>query len=111
MDVLFRRHRDFVFRLGWSFTGSRDLAQDVVQEVFARIYKVPLRALIRAQFATWLYRVTVNVAREQKRTANKLVTTAQLPESVDESMRASRRSGHALRAPARSRRAEVTRRA
>jgi len=33
MDLLFRRHRDFVFRLGWSFTGSRDLAQDVVQEV------------------------------------------------------------------------------
>ena len=67
MDVLFRRHRDFVFRLGWSFTGNRDLAQDVVQEVFIRLYKVPLRALIQARFTTWLYRVTVNVAREQSR--------------------------------------------
>jgi len=67
LDVLFRRHRDYVFRLAWGFTGDGDLAGDVVQEVFLRLIAPSLRWRPRAAFRSWLYRVVLNVSREQRR--------------------------------------------
>ena len=64
---LFVRHRDFVFRLAWSFNGDRETAEDIVQDVFLRLYKVPLHMRATAKFTTWLYRVALNVSREARR--------------------------------------------
>ena len=89
MAELFRRHRDFVFRLSFGFTGDRELANDVVQEVFLRLYKVPIGVRITAKFTTWLYRVTLNVAREARR-ANQRYAVIELPEIVDPNADATR---------------------
>lgn len=67
LDALYRRHRDYVFRLAWGFTASRDLAGDVVQEVFMRLMSRRLRWRRRAAFRTWLYGLVRNVSREQRR--------------------------------------------
>jgi len=67
LDALFRRHRHYVFRLGWGFTGDGNLANDVVQEVFLRLIAPSLRWRPRAAFRSWLYRVVLNVSREQRR--------------------------------------------
>lgn len=67
LDALYRRHRDYVHRLAWGFLGNRDLAGDVVQEVFLRLVAPRLRWRPRAAFHSWLYRVVLNVSREQRR--------------------------------------------
>jgi RNA polymerase sigma-70 factor (ECF subfamily) len=67
MGELFRRHRDYVFRLAWGFTGDRNLAEDAVQEVFIRLMSPRLAWRPRAAFTTWLYRVVQNVSRELRR--------------------------------------------
>ena len=67
LDILFERHRDYVFRLAWGFVGQQELAEDVTQEVFLRLARARDRAHPRAQFRTWLYQVTLNTSRELRR--------------------------------------------
>jgi len=66
MATLFERHRHYVYRLAWGFVGEPQLAEDVTQEVFLRLAR-PRRLVPRARFTTWLYKVTLNVARELRR--------------------------------------------
>ncbi|MCF6177227.1 MAG: RNA polymerase sigma factor [Victivallaceae bacterium] len=68
--ILFRRHRDYVFRLAVGYCGNCNLADDVVQEVFVRLYNA--RELQeQAAFTTYLYRLTLNVTREVSRRNHK----------------------------------------
>lgn len=66
-EVLFDRHKDYVYRLAWGFLGARALAEDVIQEVFLRLARRRRRFLPRAKFRTLLYRVTLSTARELQR--------------------------------------------
>ncbi|MBN1675523.1 MAG: RNA polymerase sigma factor [Kiritimatiellae bacterium] len=65
--ALFARHKDFVYRLARGYLGCADLAEDVTQEVFIRIFQKRARWTPRARFRTWLYRVALNTARELRR--------------------------------------------
>jgi len=65
--TLFRRHKDFVYRLAVGFSAHYDLADEITQEVFVRVFKGRKRWKPRARFTTWLYRVTLNTARELMR--------------------------------------------
>ena len=38
-DALYRRHRDWVHRLAWRFTGNHQDALDVLQETFVYLLK------------------------------------------------------------------------
>ncbi|MEM7050443.1 MAG: RNA polymerase sigma factor [Acidobacteriota bacterium] len=67
LEVLFERHKDFVFRLACGVLGDRDLADDATQEVFLRMARGRRRWRPRAQFRTWLYKLTVNTCRELER--------------------------------------------
>ncbi len=59
---LFQQYGDSVFRLAWSYTGSRQDAEDVTQTVFLRlIEKAP--ALEPGKERAWLFQVTVNQCR------------------------------------------------
>ncbi len=58
--ALVERHSHSVFRLAFRMTGNEQDAEDVVQESFLRAYKQLGRFESRAQFATWLYRITAN---------------------------------------------------
>ena len=59
---LFQQYGDSVFRLAWSYTGSRQDAEDVTQTVFLRlIEKAP--ALEPGKERAWLFQVTVNKCR------------------------------------------------
>lgn len=65
--TIFRRHKDFVYRLAVGFSARYDLADEITQEVFVRIFQGRKRWVPRAKFTTWLYRVTLNTAREWMR--------------------------------------------
>src|SRR3989442_9200144 len=59
---LVERHSRSVFRLAYRMTGNEQDAEDVVQESFIRAYRQLGRFESRANFGTWLYRITSNCA-------------------------------------------------
>lgn len=58
--ALVERHSRAVYRLAQRMTGSRQDAEDVVQETFLRAYRQLGRFESRADFGTWLHRIAVN---------------------------------------------------
>ncbi|MBN1460081.1 MAG: sigma-70 family RNA polymerase sigma factor [Armatimonadetes bacterium] len=66
-DVLVERYTPFVFNLTLRITGSREEAEDCVQEAFLRTFSSLRKFREEAAFSTWLYRVAVNVANDAAR--------------------------------------------
>lgn len=64
LGELFRRHKDFVYRVCWSTLRDESAAQDAAQDVFLRLAKQRRKLSANAQFRTWLYRVAANVVRD-----------------------------------------------
>jgi RNA polymerase sigma factor (sigma-70 family) len=58
MDVLIRRHIDFVYATARRQTGDADLAQDVTQAVFMLMLQKAPRIPCAAALAVWLHRTT-----------------------------------------------------
>lgn len=58
MDVLIRRHIDFVYATARRQTGDADLAQDVTQAVFMLMLQKAPRIRCAAALAVWLHRTT-----------------------------------------------------
>jgi RNA polymerase sigma-70 factor (ECF subfamily) len=58
--VLVEHHSRSVFRLAYRMTGNEHDAEDIVQESFLRAYKQLGRFESRANFGTWIYRITAN---------------------------------------------------
>ena len=65
--ALVERHSRSVFRLAFRMTGNEQDAEDVVQESFLRAYRQLGRFESRANFGTWLYRITANCAVDMMR--------------------------------------------
>lgn len=62
-NALMSRHEATVVNLVYRFTGNREIAPDLAQDVFLRLYRASGRFEPRAKFFTFLYRVTLNVCR------------------------------------------------
>jgi len=71
LGELVRRHQAKVLALAIRTLGREDLAEDVAQDVFVRVYKAAPKYTPDARFTTWLYRITLNrcmdVLRRNKR--------------------------------------------
>src|SRR3954468_23079228 len=65
--ALVEQHSRSGFRLAFRMTGNEQDAEDVVQESFLRAYKQLGRFESRANFGTWLYRITANCAVDMMR--------------------------------------------
>ena len=68
-DALVERHYEFVYRVAWRWCGSRADAEDVAQEVCARLGKAIRGFRGGGAFTTWLYAMTLNGARDMRRKA------------------------------------------
>jgi RNA polymerase sigma-70 factor, ECF subfamily len=64
-------HSQDVFRLAHRLTGSRENADDVVQEAFLRAYRSLHRFDAKSRFGTWLHRIAVNCAMDHLRRAQR----------------------------------------
>src|SRR4051812_1287251 len=64
---LVRRHQRRVYAAALHITGNHSDADDVAQEAFVRAYLGLQTFDGRADFFTWLYRITVNTALNQLR--------------------------------------------
>jgi RNA polymerase sigma-70 factor, ECF subfamily len=65
--ALVKRHYDFIHRAAYRLTGRRDDAEDVAQEVCARLGKAVAGYRGGSAFTTWLYAIVLNAARDQMR--------------------------------------------
>lgn len=61
-EILVERRRERVFWIAYHVVGDRELARDVTQEVFLRLFRVMRRFQSGGRFEPWLYRITLNLA-------------------------------------------------
>ncbi len=61
---LVERHYDFVYRVAWRWCGRRVDAEDIAQEVCAKLGRMIRDYRGGGAFTTWLYTITLNVARD-----------------------------------------------
>ena len=67
MGILYERFRGRVYNTSLRIVGDREEAADVLQEVFILLFRKIHRFKARAQFASWVYRISVNVSLDQLR--------------------------------------------
>jgi len=66
-EALVRRHTRVVYAHALRFFGETGAAEDVTQEVFVKVFRSMSSFNERAQFSTWLYRVTRNTCLDEVR--------------------------------------------
>lgn len=66
-DALFDRHCASLVNFAYRFVRSRELAEELVQEVFLRVYDAASGYRATARFTTWLYRIATNVCLNEMR--------------------------------------------
>jgi len=66
-EELFLRYETRMVCYATRYIGSADLARDVCQEVFLKLISKPPRVLICDSLASWLFRVTRNLAIDKRR--------------------------------------------
>lgn len=66
-EALVRRWEQPVGRFLFRLVGRADLAQDLCQEVFLRVYLAGPRYRESGAFSGWLYRIALNLARDMAR--------------------------------------------
>jgi RNA polymerase sigma-70 factor, ECF subfamily len=75
-------HIDRLFRAAWALCGSREDAEDLVQETYARVLAKP-RFLRSEDELGYLLRTLRNTFLNQKRTQSRRLRTAPLPDELD----------------------------
>jgi RNA polymerase sigma-70 factor (ECF subfamily) len=70
---LFRRHWPSAWRLAYSVTGRRDMAEDAAQDAFERAFAALHRFDRRRPFAPWLHRIVANRSLDLVRRERRLV--------------------------------------
>lgn len=66
-DALFERWAGRVLRFVERMVGEASVAEDVVQETFARVWRARARYQPEARFSTWLFTIAGNAARNELR--------------------------------------------
>jgi len=80
--ALYYRHRDWVYRLAYRFTGHAEDAQDATQEVFVYLARAAGRIDLRVRLTSFLYPVVKHIAlaiRRKRKRAPELNPELELP--------------------------------
>ncbi len=80
MGILYERFRERVYNVALRVVGNGDEAGDVLQDVFLLLFRKIHRFREHAFFASWVYRITVNVSLDHLRRRRR----APLPTATDE---------------------------
>lgn len=81
-DVLFSRYRRPLYSFILRFVSRRDMAEELLQEVFFKVVRSGNEFEGRAKFSTWIYRITRNLCVDHLRRMTHRKTT-----SLDQSSR------------------------
>jgi RNA polymerase sigma-70 factor, ECF subfamily len=66
-EELMLRYQNRVAALMTHLVGKRDLAEDLTQDIFLRVYRSRKRYVPGSKFSTWLYTIAHNVASNSRR--------------------------------------------
>jgi RNA polymerase sigma-70 factor (ECF subfamily) len=83
-EALVREHQGLVFRTLTRFTGTGAHVEDLAQEVFLRLYKALPYFRGESTMATYLYRITYNVAQDEWKRRRKERTHIASAPAMDE---------------------------
>jgi RNA polymerase sigma-70 factor (ECF subfamily) len=67
VDILVRRHSRPLLGYLYHFVGDKEIAEDLVQEAFIRVYRKAREYKKVAKFRTWLYKIAINLAINELR--------------------------------------------
>ena len=70
-EELVRRYQARLLTILRNMMGSRELSEDLAQDVFMRIYRARKSYTPDAKFSTWLFRIASNVAKNAKRSKSR----------------------------------------
>jgi len=70
--VLVNKYKTKVFNLAFGLTRDREIADDLAQEVFIKVYYALEKFKFKSAFGTWLYRIAVNHIRDHLRKTKKM---------------------------------------
>jgi len=70
-SILVQCYQDQLYKFIYKLTVSREDTEDILQEVFIRVYNNLYRYNSRWSFSTWLYNIAVNVFKTQYRKKKK----------------------------------------
>ncbi|MDP2652493.1 MAG: sigma-70 family RNA polymerase sigma factor [Candidatus Omnitrophota bacterium] len=66
-ETLMRKYYARVLNFIYRFVGSKEIAEDLTQEVFLRVYKTAPSYKPQAKFQTWLYTIAKNLSLNELR--------------------------------------------
>lgn len=76
-ESLVGRHMKKTYNIAFSFVGDHDNAEDIVQEVFVKVYSALASFRGEAELGTWIYRITTNLSlnhvKQHKRKAERSI--------------------------------------
>jgi RNA polymerase sigma-70 factor (ECF subfamily) len=70
--ILVERYKTKVFNMVYSLTLNREVADDLAQEVFIKVYYALPKFKGKAAFSTWIHQITVNHTRDYLRTTSRM---------------------------------------
>lgn len=76
--ALYEMHRQRIFRLLFHIIGDKSLAEDLLHEVFLKVYRALPRFRFHSTFSTWIYRIALNEAKYRKRQTKNSVPLAKI---------------------------------
>jgi RNA polymerase sigma-70 factor, ECF subfamily len=84
-DELTKRYTPMIFRIAMRIAGSREDAEDIVQDAFLKAFLHLQGFEERARFSTWVTRIAVNEALTKLRRSRKIPTVS-IDDRADESI-------------------------
>lgn len=82
--LLVTRHQGLVAGVAWRYGARRDDLEDVVSEVFFKVYRNLGQYRPDHAFSTWLYRLTANHVVDRARRARKECHRVEMPAQVED---------------------------
>ena len=81
--VLFETYKDRVYSIAiYSVGGDKSIADDVTQQIFLKLFTAIKQFRGESEFTTWLYRLVVNVCRDERRRNRRLLSFGETRETV-----------------------------
>ena len=71
--ALFEKHKDKVYSIALRYCGDADIAMDIAQETFLKLFSSIGSFRGDSSFESWLYRLVVNSCFDQKRRTRRLM--------------------------------------
>ena len=82
-EQLVKEHQNLVYNVALRLCGNREDAMDISQETFIKAWRALGKFRFECNFSTWIYRITVNTAKDYVRKENSMPHGVEISEIDD----------------------------